>query len=217
MPKKPKPKKAQTLDDVKGVASDVVHFLRTDARAAVSTAPVSRTRLKQSFEWELAPRWPLLAGDDAAAALRHVSAAAGPLRAGLCIGRAAVTRALRRRELRAVVLARDAGPPLLSAHLAALAQDADAPVSLLACGSAQLGQPFGLLRASAVGLRSAHFAPEHALVVLLKRGAQQQAPDGPLPWLNKARAGIDAAAEMAMAFMGMPGESAQAATSTPAG
>ena len=52
-------------------------------------------------------------------------------------------------------------------------------------GSAQLGQPFGLLRASAVGLGSEHFAEEHALVRLVRAAAARDA----LPWLPAALAG----------------------------
>ena len=106
----------------------------------------------------------------------------------MCLGRAKVTRALRRRELRALVLARDSGPPLLHAHLAALAQECGVPACVLACGSAQLGQPFGLLRASAIGLLAEHFAESHELVARLRRAAQQQQPAGPLPCLDAVRA-----------------------------
>lgn len=189
-----RPAKAKTLDDLGGVAS-TVPFLHTDSRA---TAPeqLSRMRLKQAFEWELAPQWPVLAGADASAVLRHVGAAAGAVPSqkptGFCVGRAAVERALRRRELAALILARDAGPALPCAHLAALAQESATPVGLLACSSAQLGQPFGLLRTSAVGLRTARSGgtEEDALVTLLTRVAQRQQPVGPLPWLSKARDGL---------------------------
>ena len=51
---------------------------------------------------------------------------------------------------------------------------------------------FGLLRASAVGLRAEHFAESHELVQLLRRASQQQRPAGPLPWLDSARAGLTA-------------------------
>ena len=201
MPRKGKAKApAKTLDELGGAASNV-HFVRTDARAAAAPAPISRTKLKHAFEWQLGPQWPLLDGEEKAKVLAQVGeacaaeAAAGrdpPRPASICVGRAAVTRTLRRGELRALVLAQDSGPPLLYAHLAPLAQERGAPACVLACSSAQLGQPFGLLRASAVGLRAEDFGEEHELVQLLRRASEQQRPAGPLPWLENARAGLTA-------------------------
>ena len=195
MPRRKPP--AKTLDDLGGAASNV-SFIRTDASAISKSKSSSQTKIKQAFEWDLAPRWPLLNGEEAATILRGLSqltsasdasgSSSGSARpAGLCLGRAAVSRALRRRELRALVIAQDSGPPVLHAHLAALAQAAGTPSCLLACGSAQLGQPFGLLRASAVGLRASHFGEEHDLVALLTAAAQRLQPKGPLPWLDAAR------------------------------
>ena len=191
-----KSKKALTLDDLGGVASNV-SFVRTDARAAAPTQ-LSRTKLKQAFDWELTPQWPLLTADDATNVLRYIASISSstsdssPRPTRLCVGRAAVARALRRTgELAAVLLARDAGPPLLSAHLAALVQDSETVVCALACSSAQLGQPFGLLRASAVGVKAAHQSAEaDALMTVLRSAVQQQQPAGPLPWLQSARKGL---------------------------
>ena len=45
------------------------------------------------------------------------------------------------------------------------------PDPVLACSSAQLGQPFGLLRAAAIGLDAGHFEEGHALVQLLRESA----------------------------------------------
>lgn len=194
---KQRAKKAQTLDDLGGKASNVF-FVRTDAVAALPQS-ISHSKLKQAFDWELAPQWPLITGDNAAVILRHIGsactadAAAGrdpPRPGGIRLGRAAVTRALRRRELRAVILARDSGPPILYTHLAALAQDCGAPACLLACSSAQLGQPFGLLRASTVGLHASHFGEDHELVALLRRAGREQQPGGPLPWLDAVRGAL---------------------------
>lgn len=191
--RKPKSKRkmAQTLDELGGAASNV-SFVKEDARAAAPLPQLSKTKLKQAFEWDLSPQWPVLTGEEASAALRHIgeacAASSSARPAALCVGRAAVWRALRRKELAAILLAREGGPPLLSAHLAALAQESQTPTCLVACSSAQLGQPFGLLRASIVGLRAAHCATDEPLVVLLRDAAQQQRPAGPLPWLEAARA-----------------------------
>ena len=48
------------------------------------------------------------------------------------------------------------------------------PVCVLPCGSAQLGQPFALLRAAAVGLRSAEFGEDHALVRAVERAGRSE-------------------------------------------
>ena len=194
MPRRKPP--AKTLDDLGGAASNV-SFIRTDASAISKSKTSSQTKINKRRKGS-GPRWPLLNGEEAATILRGLSqltsasdasgSSSGSARpAGLCLGRAAVSRALRRRELRALVIAQDSGPPVLHAHLAALAQAAGTPSCLLACGSAQLGQPFGLLRASAVGLRASHFGEEHDLVALLTAAAQRLQPKGPLPWLDAAR------------------------------
>ena len=197
MSKRKRPLKAAalTLEDLDGDASKRVSFLRTDARAAIATVPTSMTALKEAFVSELEPKWVAASGELAAAVLRqigHACAAVAPAHApqrqplaGIHLGRSCVCRALKRRALRAVVLAREAGPPLLYAHLAALAQEAGATVALLACSSAHLGQPFGLLRASAVGLDAELFPEAHPLVALVEAAA---GTGQRLPWLTESRA-----------------------------
>ena len=169
---------AATLDDLDGVASSRVKFIRTDARAAVSSRAGPSQRALREATAAATPQCPVIDGEEAAALLRRLSADcvssadqdAGPCaRPGVRVGLSAVTRALRRGTLRAAVIARDSGPPLLAAHLPALARARDVPACVLACASAQLGQPFGLLRAAAVGLDAEHFAADHPLVVLVAR------------------------------------------------
>jgi hypothetical protein len=189
---KNKRRRAATLDELGGIASSRVHFLRTDARAAAAAPTTSRTKLKEALSSELEPQWTAATGEAAASVLRQLGqeCSGDAARAGMLLGRGAVGRALRRRQLRAVVLAREAGVPLLYSHLAKLAQDAGAPVCLLACGSAQLGQPFGLLRASAVGLRADHFNEHHELVLLLRRAAGSGGAQ-PLPWASAPGAAVE--------------------------
>jgi ribosomal protein L7Ae-like RNA K-turn-binding protein len=195
MPKKRKA--AVTLDELDGVASRAVPFLRTDARAAVATASTSNTRRKEGFTSELEPSWTAVSGEVAANVLRHLASGcvassaersittAARARPHVRLGRGAVCRGLRQGALSAVVLARESGPPLLYAHIAALAQEHGVTVALIGCSSAQLGQPFGLLRTSAIGLGRESFSDNHELVQTLKNAAGS---DPPLPWLNKARA-----------------------------
>ena len=185
MPKR----RAVTLDDLSGAAHERVSFLRTDARAAVGTK-VSRTKQKEAFVSDLEPHWVPASGEASASILRQLgdehdagSVSTSDSGAVVCLGRNAVTRALRQRSLRTVILARDSGPQLLYAHLAPLAQQGDVSVCVLACTSARLGQPFGLLRCSALGLRRDAFNESHALVQLVKRAAS---PALLLPWLDAA-------------------------------
>ena len=194
MPNKRKAK-ALTLDDLDGDASRRVSFLRTDARAAVSPAASTMTTLKEVFLSDLEPQWETAKGESAAALLRQLGdvCAAAPADEmgrktlpGVHLGRASVCRMLRQRALRAVILAREGGPPLLYAHIAVLAQEAGTSVVLLACNSAHLGQPFGLLRASAVGLHVDHFHDSHALVKLVRDAAGARGTVT-LPWVSAAR------------------------------
>ena len=156
-----------------------------------------RPPLKEAFHSDLDPRWVTAAGASTAAVLSRLSediistvaSADGSQRRakGIHLGRASVCRLLRRRALSAAVLASDAGPPLTFAHVAVLAQESGAHVALLSCGSSHLGQQFGLLRASAIGLEAAHFPESHPFVQLIKRTAR---PAQPLPWLDEARAAV---------------------------
>ena len=194
--KRPAKVVAATLGDLEGDASRRVSFLRTDARAAVPTL-VPAAPLKEAFHSDLDPRWVTAAGASTAAVLSRLSAdiistvasADGAQRRakGIHLGRASVCRLLRRRALSAAVLASDAGPPLTFAHVAVLAQESGAHVALLSCGSSHLGQQFGLLRASAIGLEAAHFPESHPFVQLIARTAR---PAQPLPWLDEARAAV---------------------------
>lgn len=194
--KRPAKVAAATLGDLEGDASRRVSFLRTDARAAVPTL-VPAAPLKEAFHSDLDPRWVTAAGASTAAVLSRLSediistvaSADGSQRRakGIHLGRASVCRLLRRRALSAAVLASDAGPPLAFAHVAVLAQESGAHVALLSCGSSHLGQQFGLLRASAIGLEAAHFPESHPFVQLIKRTAR---PAQPLPWLDEARAAV---------------------------
>jgi ribosomal protein L7Ae-like RNA K-turn-binding protein len=167
-----KRKLAATLDDLSGDASKRVAFIRADARAAVSApAGPSRTQLKAAAASPFDPQWPLVRGETASALLQRIGTdcvaredGATRARSGVVVGLGAVSRALRRGALSAVVLAHDSGPPLFSAHVPVLAQKHGTAACVLACASAQLGQPFGLLRAATVGLDAALFPPEHGLV-----------------------------------------------------
>lgn len=190
MPKSKRRAAAPTLDALDGKAHLAVPFLRTDARAAVEAASTSKTKLKEAFSSELDPQWSAIAGDDGTAILRQLNLECGSgsgdngdgdaRRIGALsvrLGRAAVARALKRCALAAVVIAKDGGAPLLYAHLAALAQESGTPVCVLACSSAQLGQPFGLLRASTVGLLKEHFDGGSSLLLdLVRKGATRKKP-----------------------------------------
>lgn len=185
---------AATVDDLDGEAASRVHFVRTDARAAVKAA-ASHAKLKEVFASDLEPQWTTVPAEVLGRVLQLLSAAWSKSGTGdpggtssvatsyLCIGRAAVSRALKRGELSAVVLAREAGVPLLCAHMAVLAEERGTLIRQLPCGSAQLGQPFGLLRASTVGLRTSCFGDSHELLALLRTNASP-----PLPWLRDAKA-----------------------------
>ena len=96
-----------------------------------------------------------------------VDAEVGSARArpGVIIGLRAVTRRLGRRSLRAVFVARNMRPSVLVAHLPVLARR-HAVLCALDCTSAHLGQPFGLLRAAAIGLSAEAFTADHPLVEL---------------------------------------------------
>lgn len=170
----PKRRAAATLDELGGAASGRVDFVRSDARAVKRTAP-SNSQLKSALAspFEMAGG---LAGPTAAHVLRELVAscagdAAGRVQPGVVVGLGAVGRRLRRGELSALVVAREAMPPLLLAHVPVLAAQRGVPLCVLACSSAQLGQRFGLLRAAAVGLEARLFAADHALVRLLAKSA----------------------------------------------
>ena len=179
---------AATLDELGGAASGRVDFVRTDARAVKRAAP-SNSKLKGALAspFEMAAG---LAGPSAAGVLRELVAscagdAAGRVRPGVVVGLGAVGRRLRRGELSALVVAREAQQPLLLAHVPVLAAQRGVPLCVLACSSAQLGQRFGLLRAAAVGLEARLFAADHALVRLLAESASATPA-----WLERA---LDAA------------------------
>ena len=186
MPKKRR-RAAATLDQLEH-ASERVPFLRTDAREASVVAPVSRTRAKEALACDLDPEWSAASPATTTAVLRQLGAdCAANSAPGVRLGRSAVTRALRRGELAALIVSREGGPPLSYAHLAAHAQQHGTAVSLLACSSAQLGQPFGLLRASCIGLLAHHFPASHPLVQLVQRTASSSnGSAGLLPWLKGA-------------------------------
>ena len=200
----PKRKKqaATTLDDLDGAVSKRVSFIRTDAVAVKSATP-SKTRLKETFASALEPQWTVASEDltaqvlsllsrhalqppdhAAEAALASSDSGSTALRAvgraaGIYLGRSAVCRALRQGAVRAIAIAHHSGPPLLYAHVAALVQTTGTPAALLACSSAQLGQPFGLLRASVVGLSATSFGDDHELVCAIRRAGCI----APMPWL----------------------------------
>ena len=164
-----------------------------DAREASAAAVVSRTKAKEALASDLDPEWLAASQQMTASVLRQLGADCTADASAVRLGRSAVSRALRRGELAALVVAREGGPPLSYAHLAALAQQRGVAVSLLACSSAQLGQPFGLLRASCVGLRAPHFEPTHPILQLIQRATLTSsggggASTGPLPWLKELAA-----------------------------
>jgi ribosomal protein L7Ae-like RNA K-turn-binding protein len=172
---------AATLDDLGGAAKKVA-FVRDDARALASAAP-SKSQLKAALAVPFDALPAPATGNVAEAVLSRlasdcvVGATAGAdgrtVRAGVVLGLGAVTRALRQGRLSAVMLAREP-QPMLVAHVAAVAAPCGVPVCVLPCGSAQLGQPFALLRAAAVGLRSAEFGEDHALVRAVERAGRSE-------------------------------------------
>ncbi len=175
---------AVTVDQLGGGASSRVDFIRTDARALKRSTP-SNTHIKGALNspFELPSG---LTGLAAASVIRQLVASCsggrtGQVPQGMVVGLGAVTRRLRRGELRAVVVAREMHPALLVAHVPVLSARREVPLCLLGCSSAQLGQPFGLLRAAAVGLDAAHFEAEHPLVRLLAESASATPP-----WLVRA-------------------------------
>ena len=207
-----------TLDELGGVASKKVGFIRTDAKALVAPS-ASNTKLKASLVSSLEPAWPHATSEQAQEMLQSLAACAFPeagrAQCGLIVGLNAVSRALRRGELRCVILGREAPQPLLSAHLAVLAQQQSLPACMLPCDSGRLGQPFGLLRASVLGLASSVFDDSHPTVQLVVRvcGAQQ-----PLPWLPRTlelRASRSAAAEGEVPSEAAEGEAPSEAAAAP--
>lgn len=176
---------AVTLDQLSGVASEKVRFIRKDARAVISAAP-SQTKLKASLGSPLEVQW----AEHSAAQLQAVmqlvksscvSAGGGP-GAGTVVGLNAVRRALSRGSLRAVIVATQMQPQALLTQLAAVAHQHRVALGSLSCSTARLGQPFGLLRAAAVGLRATEFAGDHPLLVELT----QLQPTVPWPRVNEA-------------------------------
>ena len=184
---------AVTVDELGGSASSRVDFIRTDARAAKRATP-SNTHLKDTLSspFDIARG---LTGPASAAVIRQLVTlrTAAPEQPGLVIGLGAVTRRLQRGELRAVVMAGAMHPALLVAHIPVQAARAAVPLCILECSSAQLGQPFGLLRAAAIGFTSDSFDLEHPLIRLLADSAA-----APPAWLEAAAAET-AAAEAAAA------------------
>ena len=163
-------RKAVTVDELGGSAHSRVDFIRTDARAVKRATP-SNTHLKGALSspFELPSG---LTGLAAAGVIRQrvsscTGGQTGQVPSGVVIGLGAVTRRLRRGELQAVIVAREMHPPLLVAHLPVLAAKSGVPLCLLGCSSAQLGQPFGLLRVAAIGFAVDHFGLDHPLIQLL--------------------------------------------------
>ena len=185
---------AVTVDELGGSASSRVDFIRTDARAAKRATP-SNTHLKDTLSspFDVARG---LTGPASAAVIRQLVAlrTATPEQPGVVIGLGAVTRRLQRGELRAVVMAGEMHPALLVAHVPVQAARAAVPLCILECSSAQLGQPFGLLRAAAIGFTSKSFELEHPLIRLLAESAA-----APPAWLEAAAAEAVAAAAAAEA------------------
>ncbi|KAL1529491.1 hypothetical protein AB1Y20_000437 [Prymnesium parvum] len=186
---------ALTLHELGGKASRKVSFLRTDATALIDAAP-SNTKLKAALASPLEPQWPVVGKEDCEAVLQWLGELSsstlqdGGAAGGMVMGLQAVTRSLRREELRAVVLARDSHAPILYAHIPLIAQlqtqrdpQRAVVVKRLPCSSAQLGQPFGLLRASVVGLRTAHFSSTHPFIQVLSKDCNRL-----FPWLEPSMA-----------------------------
>ena len=116
-----KKRAAQTVDSLGGGAPGRVDFIRTDARA-VKRAAVSNTQLKDALgsPFEM-PKG--LAGPKTTDIIRSLMAicVSGRPAPGVVIGLGAVSRRLRRGELRALVVAREAQPAMALAHLPVLA------------------------------------------------------------------------------------------------
>ena len=163
---------ASTVDELGGTASEIVSFIRTDARAVAREQGPSQTQLKSltsSFE----PAWPRVSAEAAASIVGGIarecsSSSAGARRpAGIVVGLRATSRAVKRGEIRVVVAASELQPPLLLAQLAVHAHAAGAHLAVLPSTAAALGQPLGLLRAAVLGLQSRVFDEAHALVRLV--------------------------------------------------
>ena len=187
-------KRAVTLRELRGVASGKAGFIRSDARAVVAPS-ASKSRLKLALSLSSEPTWSVASDADTARVLQRIAtdcvdAEVGSARArpGVIIGLRAVTRRLGRRSLRAVFVARNMRPSVLVAHLPVLARR-HAVLCALDCTSAQLGQPFGLLRAAAVGLSAEAFAADHPLVEL---ASTLQLADGPSEAAGRPDAGAAA-------------------------
>lgn len=209
---------AVTVDELGGSASSRVDFIRTDARAAKHAVP-SNTRLKDALSspFDIARG---LTGLASAAVVRQLmtscsGAPAGCAQPGVVFGLGAVTRRLRRGELQAVIMAGEMHPALLVAHIPVLAARRAVPLCILDCSSAQLGQPFGLLRAAVIGFASEHFELEHPLMGLLAESAAV-----PPAWLEAAataEAAAEVAAEAAVALTAEAGVGAEASAGAEAG
>lgn len=186
-----------TLDELGGEASKKVGFIRTDAKAVIEPS-ASSSKLKSSLASPLEPRWPDVSKEHCSTVLQRLAtlctpeSRGGAPSEGVIFGINAVTRALRRSELSVVILARASQSPILYAHIPLISQlqqmqreqsakEQGTIVCMMPCSSAQLGQPFGLLRVSALGLKSAQYSDTHPLVLFLTRDNHI-----PFPWLSRA-------------------------------
>ena len=164
---------ASTVDELGGTASEIVSFIRTDARAVAREQGPSQTQLKSALTSSFEPAWPRVSAEAAASIVGGIarecsSSSAGARRpAGIVVGLRATSRAVKRGEIRVVVAASELQPPLLLAQLAVHAHAAGAHLAVLPSTAAALGQPLGLLRAAVLGLQSRVFDEAHALVRLV--------------------------------------------------
>ena len=196
-------KRAATLRELRGVASGKAGFIRSDARAVV-TPNASKSRLKLALSASSEPTWSAAPAADTASVLQRIATdcvdpqvGSARTRAGVIVGLRAVTRRLGRRSLRTVFVARDVRPTVLTAHLPVLARRC-AALCALECTSAQLGQPFGLLRAAAIGLTTEGFAADHPLVEPASALSQCAAPEAP-PGSPRCEGGAPGGAPSAVA------------------
>uniref|UniRef100_A0A7S4BEA9 Ribosomal protein L7Ae/L30e/S12e/Gadd45 domain-containing protein n=2 Tax=Chrysotila carterae TaxID=13221 RepID=A0A7S4BEA9_CHRCT len=202
---KKKARLAATLNDYEGAAASRIHFIRADAKPLMQGASPSKTKLKASLLALCEPGWREISPRDVSMLMQSINGSCvtstdSHLHAsrGVVLGMRAVTRAARRAELSALLVAAHSHSSLLLQQLACMADSHGAAVCALPCSSARLGQPFGLLRASAIGLRRDAFPTEHPLVAAASKHRTRFSEEAPLdraaPHSSETLPDIDAGA-----------------------
>merc|ERR1712113_32217 len=174
MPKKAKRKQAATLDELHGSASELVKFIRTDARAIVIPNSPSLSTLKAAMHSPFEPHWSQIEDFQVSHLVHELRRScvntyngAEGVRPRVVLGLRAVMRSLKRGELRAVICGTQTACILHLAQLAFHSRERNVALCGLPCSPARLGQPFGLLRVSCLGLPVHEFPIDHRLIVLI--------------------------------------------------